>query len=255
MPIVKLPLFLVPFNCNTLIRIGRENDGGYLLNSEDLHITNLLLSFGINDDWSFEEQFLKRKDVPLKAYDASISLRKFAKNFKRSIPFALKSTARYWQVVRSYKAFFRGSRVHIKKFVGMDFEPMHISLKSIFAEQDQNSDGKVFLKIDIEGSEYRLLNDLLLHSDRIAGAVIEFHDVDLHLHRIEDFIKRAPLKLVNTHCNNFVPVTEAGLPLVIECCFSSSIVGSKLQRVLHLPHKLDQPNNKTQADYRVDVIG
>ena len=34
----------------------------------------------------------------------------------------------------------------------------------------------IFLKIDIEGWEYRLLKDLITYSEVIEGLVIEFHD-------------------------------------------------------------------------------
>ena len=41
-----------------LIRIGRDNDGGYLVEKKSLENTQSLISLGISDDWSFEEQFL-----------------------------------------------------------------------------------------------------------------------------------------------------------------------------------------------------
>ena len=44
-----------------LIRIGRDNDGGYLVEKKSFENTECLISLGINDDWSFEEDFLKKK--------------------------------------------------------------------------------------------------------------------------------------------------------------------------------------------------
>ena len=38
---------------------------------------------------------------------------------------------------------------------------------------------QAFVKMDIEGSEYRVLDDLLKHWGNIVGLAIEFHDVDI----------------------------------------------------------------------------
>jgi len=38
--------------------------------------------------------------------------------------------------------------------------------------------------MDIEGGEYRILDNLIKHQDKICGIVIEFHDIDLHLEKI-----------------------------------------------------------------------
>ena len=43
-----------------LIRIGRDNDGGYLVEKKSLENTQSLISLGISNDWSFEESFLNK---------------------------------------------------------------------------------------------------------------------------------------------------------------------------------------------------
>ena len=52
-------LIFKPKNKYSLDRIGKENDGGYLINRESIFKSNFLLSFGIFDDWSFEKSFKK----------------------------------------------------------------------------------------------------------------------------------------------------------------------------------------------------
>ena len=47
----------------------------------------------------------------------------------------------------------------------------------------------LFFKIDIEGSEYRLLEELVEFQGTMCGLVIEFHDIDLHIEKINNFIK------------------------------------------------------------------
>ena len=47
----------------------------------------------------------------------------------------------------------------------------------------------IFLKIDIEGFEYRILDQILINQDKIQGLVIEFHNCDLFEDKIIKFIK------------------------------------------------------------------
>ena len=67
----------------------------------------------------------------------------------------------------------------------------------------KNSYDNVFLKIDIEGSEYRILDQLIENQKKINGLVIEFHDCDLHFDRINRFIQSFELDLVHIHVNNY----------------------------------------------------
>ena len=55
---------------------------------------------------------------------------------------------------------------------------------------DLTDKSDIFLKIDIEGSEYRILDSILENQNRISGIAIEFHDCDLHLDKIKRFIDK-----------------------------------------------------------------
>ena len=58
--------FLRPIKINTLIRLGREMDGGYIVDSNIIDNCDTLITFGlgdssqIEDQWSFETDFIKR---------------------------------------------------------------------------------------------------------------------------------------------------------------------------------------------------
>ena len=59
-----------------------------------------------------------------------------------------------------------------------------INLKKYVTNSDlikisQHKD-KILLKIDIEGSEYRILEDIISIKDSLNALIIEFHDIDLH---------------------------------------------------------------------------
>ena len=53
-----LPKILEPKNEYDLIRVGRDNDGGYLVSEQSIFDSEILLSAGIAWDFSFEKQYI-----------------------------------------------------------------------------------------------------------------------------------------------------------------------------------------------------
>ena len=50
---ISFPAILRPFKCDQLVRLGQDYDGGYIVNSRDIEKSDILISMGIKDDWSF----------------------------------------------------------------------------------------------------------------------------------------------------------------------------------------------------------
>ena len=68
---------------------------------------------------------------------------------------------------------------------------------------------------------------------------MEMHNIDIHLEKIENFIKDFNLKLVHIHANNGALVRkEDNLPVTLELTFSKY---SKVNSSTILPNKLDKP--------------
>ena len=51
--------FITPLKSTNLCRLGIKKDGGYILDKELLKMSNFLISFGMAEEYSFEEDFLK----------------------------------------------------------------------------------------------------------------------------------------------------------------------------------------------------
>ena len=66
---MSLPISFKPKKNYKLIRLGRDNDGGYLVGSKTIKETKSLLSFGILDDCSFENDFKKKNSVEVFCFD------------------------------------------------------------------------------------------------------------------------------------------------------------------------------------------
>jgi|TARA_B100000768_G_scaffold177761_1_gene192434 hypothetical protein len=249
----SLPSFFAFEPAADLVRIGRDYDGGYLVSQADIFQSNILLGLGINDDWSFETDFVAIHKVPVIAYDASVNEKKFLKQFIQYLPRLNKWKViwRRYKVYRSYRNFFvTGPNTHIQKFVGLNSKnPTYCTLEDILSETDSS---KIFLKIDIEGSEYRFLTTLLDCANRITGLVIELHDCDLHLTQIEHFIKNFDLRLVHVHANNFGPIRAGDeLPVTLELTFSKY---AKHVEKMDLPHRLDMPNNRSTNEIILKIL-
>ena len=247
-----LPNFFKIKQAIDLVRIGRDYDGGYLFSQSDIESTDLLIGLGICDDWSFEEEFLSQKKVSLYAYDARVNGKYFFKQLIKSVCRIdnLKVFVHWLKVFVKYKKFFSQSNVHhIEKFVGLNSESKnYCTFIDILNETNSKN---IFLKVDVEGSEYRFLNDIVANEERLSGIVIELHDVDIHLKKIEKFINQFSLNLVHVHANNYAPIrADNGLPVVLELTFSKY---ANVSNNYKLPHKLDMPSNKKCPDYKLLV--
>ena len=217
-----MPLFLQPFRCNDLIRLGKNNDSGYLINQSDVFKTKNLISVGIGTDWSFEKDFKQLNDVVLNSYDSTID-----------------------ETVPGFREFFKDSRT-VHKFINVGPSANELRLANILLPD-------CFLKIDIEGNEYNILDDLINCSSSLSGLVIEFHDINKNLSQLINFISKVQLTLIHLHVNNyFYWITDKGnFPDILELTFTSS-KNVYYDSTLTLPHPLDQPNNPNDLDFEID---
>ena len=78
---MTLPIFLKPKKKYELVRFGRENDGGYLVSKKTILEAKHLISFGILDDISFENDFLQINKVPVICFDHTINKSYWKKDF------------------------------------------------------------------------------------------------------------------------------------------------------------------------------
>lgn len=242
-----LPDNFCPEPTADLIRLGRDHDGGYLVDLQDVVRSDGLISLGINDDWSFERSFFRRHPVPIEAYDGSVDFRSFLRRAVRDSlrlnhpRIALRSV----RILMDYVWFFSGRRRHLKYFVASTDLMPQVPMAEVFRASRERGVRNPFLKIDIEGSEYGLLDELLKHANETAGLVIEFHDCSDRLATIGDFINEYPLRLVHIHANNYGPVCNSRIPTVLELTFSSGATEAVSPT---LPHPLDMPNERNTAE-------
>ncbi len=262
----KLPKFFCPTLKTKLVRLGKSNDGGYCIPEKSLKKAKILFSFGLDEDWSFEEDFKKETEAKIICFDSSVNSKFWIKrllkdliyfNFKKNILKQLKRFLTYFK----YNFFFNQNDVcHIKKhLVSKDITLMHDEKeKFINFEEILNiyPNDCFFLKMDIEGNEYRVLDDIVKNQKGMVGMAIEFHECDLMSDKIRDFIEKIDLDLVHIHVNNFCNTGKNNFPTVLELTFSDKKFNLKRNTDEFIfPNKyIDQPNNKEVEDKEISFF-
>lgn len=230
---MTFPMNFKPLKKFDLVRLGRDNDGGYLVGKNTVLKSKFLVSFGIGDDCSFEKDFLKLNDkVDIYCYDRyPLSKNYFIKEIIKSfVVLDFKNINHILNVRKDYKKTFKNNNGVKKRLI------RYRTLTKIINENKLNFD--TFLKIDIDGAEYRILDDILKNQKIFTGIVLEFHDVDFHKKKIESFIDSLELTLTHIHANNSSVFDLENDPTCIELTFEKNptVVGENPV----FPHPLDQ---------------
>jgi len=212
-----------------LVRVGGQNDGGYLI-PDDLDGLDAIYSPGVAESSDFE------------AYFSSQGLWCFLADNSVDLP-----------PIHNDKIFFE------KKHIGLSVSEHEMTLEDWVLRNTPDSTDLV-LQMDIEGSEWAVLTHVpesILSKFRIV--VVEFHN----LHRIfnSEGLASANLALtkllgffeiVHLHPNNgggHIRFRNKHVPRVIEITFIRKDRVSNLEPITIFPHKLDAPNLPNLPDF------
>lgn len=237
---IKLPpdlLWMCPVAVPDLIRLGGRMDGGYLVPRTAVEHAQGLLSFGLGDDFSFDQAWheLKPQD-PIHMYDASVRL----ENLKIRVNTSVRGSI---DIKAEYQNFFQGVVKHWPEYIG----PGNFleALNRIDVDQ-------VFIKMDIEGSEYPLIDLFVEHKHRIVGIAMEWHDCANRNPKWKAAMDRLNehFAIVHLHGNNHVTPDREGIFGCMELTHvrHDLVRGTELRKNIHLP-ELDYSNVHGWDDY------
>jgi hypothetical protein len=248
--------FLQPNIIPEVSRIGNCADGGYAMSRSAIENSNALLSLGLGENWSFEKAFSKiNKNAPIDIYDHTVSLHFFvSKVIKGIVKFLL-----FKDSFSNLSA--RAKRLHEYFFFWIkNSQNKHhqicISEASLSAALSGYKNSEVLgLKVDIEGSEWEILNLIALNKDRFEFVLIEIHDFDRHVELLRDFLRdlSGQFVLAHLHANNFETLGSNGFPRVFEITLlRRSVTTNPVGYRSELPISgLDVPNAKHRPDFLI----
>lgn len=190
-------------------RLGRDCDGGYVVAEAALADAEIMVSYGLADDVSFEVAALtKYPRLVVHGFDGSSDIEALPKMPRLHLHREFVGTDRF-----SYAPFAAGGK--IGSYRG------HLAQIGALGK-------RIFLKIDIEGAEWDAFADVPDELWRnVQGVAIELHD----LHRRENHPRMlAFLRTLNRHLtlyhvngNNFQGMIRLfpgrRIPMVLEACY------------------------------------
>lgn len=229
------------------LRIGKVNDGGYVINELIEANTTKLISVGMGNEDSFEVDWFSRyPNTQIEAYDGTYPCQQLC--------------CKYPEMVNK-RIFYTNTDVgYAIDTCSGTTDQSRIALNAIV-------DGKpnVLLKVDVEGAEYNIFDNIRLSN--VTGLILEVHD----LHLVKNQIKLvelmetsfADLVLFHVHGNawgntftlnlsgtgiNSLPVKE--FPIVMEMCFiNRNLAGPVTLATNTFPVAgVDSPNNPDAPD-------
>jgi len=207
--------FLQVYDINNKMRIGSTYDGGYII-IDKLCDYDVLLSCGIANDDSFEHYFVNKYNKKCFAFDGTI----------RNIPHQHKNIE------------------FIKKNIGTTNDTT--DMKNLIKDHDN-----IFLKMDIEGSEYDWINNLSdIEINKFKQICIEFHlehECATHISLTNKL--NAMKKIANSHyCVHFHGNNWRSTTLIGEKTINigSSEINTKIINL----EKEYSPDTKVTFDYK-----
>ena len=251
--------FLKAVKTPNLVRLGRTHDGGYVVDSEIIKQCNILITFGLGPDWSFELDYIKKnKEIEIYVYDHTVSsypyIKEVIKYFRRFLTLraTFESVANRIKYLSSYIGFLNLKNVHYfkEKITYPIQNKIDTDVKKAFSRVDKSGD--VVLKCDIDGDEYKVVDEILKFSSRIKMLVFEFHLVDNNEENFYKSIKKIKeyFEIIHIHGNNHFPKLNSGLPFILEITLINKKLAPKNpEHISNFPIQgLDYPNNPHKED-------
>tara|TARA_S200000501_G_C20619470_1_gene653949 strand:- start:31 stop:834 length:804 start_codon:yes stop_codon:yes gene_type:complete len=203
--------FLIPYKVKKLIRFGRKFDGGYVVCSDAIKEIDNLITLGVGDDISFEMDLEKNNSLKkVHMYDYTVNhflfIKIIFKYLRRLITFRTKIN-NFTYSIKNYFNFIRFNNkenvfLYKQKVVDEVKDKIDINLNDILGriKSDKN-----LLKLDIEGNEYSIINQINQNSSNIKMLIIEFHFIGSKKNLFITSVKKLldNFDIIHIHANNY----------------------------------------------------
>jgi hypothetical protein len=192
-----------PFDIDgSLIRYGNKSDGGYVVNKEYIKKSNILYTYGVGIDISFEQDLLTdNSNYLVHMYDHTINGSLESNDY----------------------IFFHKEGLGLTKVKNKNNFLNHIKINN-------HEDKKITLKIDIEGDEIDFFNEVDISKfNNVIQMIVEFHcwNVNVFSKMLESISKiNKYFYCIHFHHNNHLPLLNVKnilCPQAIELTFINKL--------------------------------
>jgi mannosyltransferase OCH1-like enzyme len=232
---------LTIYNVGEKVRLGKENDGGYVIPYIALKKSHVLFSYGICNDISFDEAYIEATELKNEVHGFDHTIETIQTNYPENFI------------------------LHLEGLSGTQTE----NTDNFLAHFDQvNPAGRAFLKIDVEGAEF----DFFAHTkaahlrERITGMVVEFHHLANASYRGKFFSILEKLNecfyICHAHGNNHDTLFDYykngevySFPNVLELTFIAKDLAEDVSICQSpYPSELDTPNNPDRKEFDLNFL-
>ena len=226
---------LKPMYVGSKIRLGRDRDGGYITTEKSVNDSVALFSYGVSDDISFEEDYIKLSGKNSHSFDHTIN------GIKTSFP----------QNFLFNKEGLSGT----KKLYANNF---------IEHYNQRNINDRVLLKMDIEGAEYEYFynTNIEMLSKITTSIIVEFHNLDSEIYRnkfinciskLQEFFYICHIH--GNNASNTFNIDNYTVPNILEITFvPKELNPSAIIDTATYPTELDRPNIFFKPDYDLSFL-
>lgn len=226
-----------------LIRIGPRKIGGFVLDDVGFNKSNCLMSFGVATNIEFENDYFKKKNCKVHMYDHTSGPKFWKRMYVLNILLFIKSlitlnfksldfSLNQFKTIKKFKNFISLQKVNFFA-EGVGFGKYGADINKVIRRAKSKN---IMFKINIEHSEYRILDELVKYKRYIDGIVIEFHDVDIHKKIVEKFLKRLRFNVIHV-CVSGHDYSGKKIPSAITLTLSK--YGKIISNKPNYPNKFD----------------
>ena len=196
-----------------LVKLGGFKDGSYVADYYAVIQSKYLVSGGVGSNVRFESDFRDlQPNVHMVLVDPTVSVLRMIARGLYHFGRRQQSGYRSLSEVLNY-LYLRKHFSLIPKYLGQ-----HFLISGLAQNMGAEITAKqIFLKLDIEGAEYALLDDIVSIKEGLTGLCIEFHDLDLPSHReqLHRFLALLQFDLIHVSVNE-VCLNPGGFPSILE---------------------------------------
>jgi hypothetical protein len=270
--------FLRPLPISNKVRLGRNRDGGYVVYNRLIPETDVLFTYGVGWEISFEEEFNKVTGKKVLMFDPTM-VGTYLLEWKaiRKYLFTLRFSQIYKQITRGLFLYNKKKELD-KKDINFVNEGISISKKDKYdsfashLKKFNQQDKRILLKLDIEGGEFEIFqnDDIYNQLGNVNQLLIEFHDLKNRLREVKAIMDRLSehFELVHIHANNAGHTfllfdledeqTDILMPDLIEVTLVKKALIAAADKInIHPAYpvlELDYPNDPTRREILLKFI-